>query len=178
MSLKRKQKIGRKELKEAAWFLIKFNLLAIPMYLMIYFNFSMQPLQLFLAQALANGLNAFGYKTYFFESPISTIPLIGVLETGAPPVYVSTDSTGWKSLYALAALSLATPKKKWNKRIKFLAIGLPTIFILNYFRILSTILICLKLGFKYFEFVHDFLWSWGLISTILILWCMWLKDKL
>jgi len=173
-----KLKIDKKQLKTVAWFLIKFNLLAIPMYLILYFNVSMQPLQLFFAQALANGLNSLGYKTYFIESPISTIPLISISGTNAQPIYVSTDSTGWKSLYALTALVLATPNKKTKKRVKFLAIALPSIFIINYLRMLTTILICLRFGFKYFDFVHGFLWSWGLISAILVLWFMWLKDKL
>ena len=174
----KKLKVDKKKLKTVAWFLIKFNLLAIPMYLILYFNVSMQPFQLFLAQALVKGLNAFGYKTYFIESPTSTIPLIGISGIEAQPIYVSTDSTGWKSLYALIALALATPNKKTKRRIKFLAVALPSIFILNYLRILSTILICLRFGFKYFDFVHGFLWSWGLISAILMLWYMWLKDKL
>jgi exosortase/archaeosortase family protein len=177
MKLK-KLKVSRKGLKDVAWFLVKFNLLAIPMYLMIYLNVSMQSFQLFFAQILVNNLNDLGYETYFFDSPISAIPLISISGTDAPLIYVSTDSTGWKSLYALVALALATPRKKLNKRVRFLAVGLPAIFIANYFRILSTILISLKFGFKYFDFVHGFLWSWGLIAAILLLWYMWLRNKL
>jgi exosortase/archaeosortase family protein len=176
--IKKKLKLNRKDLKEVAWFLIKFNLLAIPMYLIIYFNVSMQPFQLFLVQALASGLNAFGYKTYLFNSPTSTIPLISILGIDTPPIYISTDSTGWKSLYALVALALATPRKKLDKRIRFLTIGLPAIFIINYLRILSTILICLRFGFKYFDFVHGFLWGWGLIAAILAFWYIWLRGKI
>jgi exosortase/archaeosortase family protein len=62
-------------------------------------------------------------------------------------------------------------------KLKFLAIGLPVLFVLNFLRIATTILVSVIYGFKYFEIVHIFLWREGLIAAVLIIWCLWLRQK-
>jgi exosortase/archaeosortase family protein len=77
----------------------------------------------------------------------------------------------------LSALTIATPFATMKRKAKFLAISLPLLFILNFIRILTTIVIAINYGFKYFEVVHMFLWREGLIFLIVILWYVWLRKE-
>jgi exosortase/archaeosortase family protein len=156
-----------KKLIKVLFFLLKFNLLAIPLYVVLYFNFSFPPLQNFLAYLVFQALEILGYKAslngYFLT--VENFPEI---------IEVSWDSTGWKSLYALAALVLATPLSNLRKKAKFLILALPTLFSINYVRILTTIIISIKFGFKYFEIIHTFLWREGLIFAVVAIWAFYL----
>lgn len=160
--------ILRKKLKTIAWFLIKFNLLAIPLYLVMYFNFTLLPLQTFLATLSSYGVKLFGY-------PVTQDEMF--LTSGSRQIEISWDSTGWKSMYALAALVIATPVSDWNKKIRFLFIGVPLVFLINYLRITSTILVSLKFGFQYFDIIHMFLWREGLILAVVAIWYVWLRKE-
>jgi exosortase/archaeosortase family protein len=157
-------------------FLIKFNLLAIPMYLIIHLNLSFQPLQNFLASLTKISLNLLGYYAIQQDSLVIT--------TSKDQLYsieVSWDSTGWKSMYAILALTISTPIKSWKRKLKFMAISIPTIFLINFLRILTTILVTLHYGFNYFEIVHTFLWREGLILAVVCIWSFWVwseKDNL
>ena len=172
---KRKSFISRERLKIAAWFLIKFNLLAIPLYLILYFGIYYSPLQDFLTSIARPVIEIFGYDTTLIDQN-----RCNVQEIYGPDfeqsVCISWDSTGWKSMYALAALAIATPFIAWKKKLKFLCIGIPIVFALNYVRIVSTILIALTLGFKYFEIVHTILWREGLILAVVAIWYVWLRK--
>jgi exosortase/archaeosortase family protein len=166
-----KGKFSEEKLIKILLFLLKFNLLAIPLYIVLYFNFSFSPLQNFLAYLIFQTLKILGYNTslngYFLI--IQNFPEI---------IEISWDSTGWKSLYALTALVLATPLSNFYKKVKFLILALPTLFLINYVRILTTILISIKFGLKYFEIIHTFLWREGLIFAIIAIWALYLlKEK-
>jgi exosortase/archaeosortase family protein len=89
---------------------------------------------------------------------------------------ISMDCTGWKSLYTLFALALVTPGIKLNKKGIFLALSLPLLFSINIARIVITIYLSL-LEPEIFSFLHDILWSWGLIIAILGFWLSWLKFE-
>lgn len=171
-----KKKNLRKKLKTVAWFLIKFNLLAIPLYLAIYYNFSYPPLQKFLTFLSIPFIEFFGYKTSLVDSFDCNTPSISGFGF-EKPVCISWDSTGWKSMYALAALAIATPVIAWKKKLKFLGIGLPLVFLINYLRIVTTILIALKFGWHYFDIVHNFLWREGLILAVVAIWYIWLRKE-
>jgi len=167
---------NKKKFETIAWFLIKFNLLAIPLYLAMYFNFSYPPLQNFLTAASVPFIELFGYETSLINSSNCNIPSIfgiGFEE----PICISWDSTGWKSMYALAALAIATPVAAWKRKLKFLGIGLPLVFLINYLRIVTTILIALKFGWGYFDIVHTFLWREGLILAVVAIWYIWLRKE-
>jgi exosortase/archaeosortase family protein len=96
-----------------------------------------------------------------------------MIKTSIGSIDVSWDSTGWKSLYAMTALILATPLNR-SYKLKFLAIALPVIFIVNILRIVTTTMISTAYGMQYFDFVHLFLWREGLISAVVALWAIWL----
>lgn len=160
----------RKKLLEALWFFIKFNLLVIPLYVLLYVDFSLPQLQIFLTNVLAATLNAMKYNVtaqgYFLNLLVN-----GKMMT----IDISMDCTGWKSMCALAALVIATPSKL-NKKGKFLLISLPFLFFLNFIRILTTIIASLNLGFQYMEVIHTFLWREGLIFAVVAIWYLWLRK--
>jgi len=172
---KKKNLILRKKLKTIALFLLVFNLLAIPLYLLMYFNFSYPPLQNFLTSASRPFIEFFGYDTTVITYHACNVPAISGNKF-PEPVCVSWDSTGWKSMYALAALAIATPLVVWKKKLKFLAIGVPLIFLINYLRIVTTILIALRFGWQYFEVVHTLIWREGLILAVVAIWYIWLRK--
>jgi exosortase/archaeosortase family protein len=170
-----KRKILRKKLWTLLLFLIKFNILAIPMYLVLLLNLSYPPLQTFLTDITYRNLNLMGYHATLVNSPASEVPLI-FFSDQFPKVQISWDSTGWKSMYALLALTIATPFSDFKRKIRFLAVGIPSIFLLNYLRIITTILISLTFGVQYFEVVHTLLWREGLILAVITIWYLWLKK--
>jgi exosortase/archaeosortase family protein len=164
-----------KILKKIIRFLIIFNLLAIPMYLIMLLDLSFTPLQVFLTDATYKTLNFLGY-----QSGLATHPLCNteVIKTSTESICISWDSTGWKSMYILAALAIATPVTNYKKKLVFLAIGLPLVFLVNFLRIVTTITISLKFGFQYFELLHTILWREVLILLVVGIWLVWLwKEK-
>lgn len=171
--IQRKKRVTREKLKKIMLFLVKLNLLAIPLYLAIYFNISFQPMQTFLAYLVSSFLKIIGYSFTREDFLLTTF-----LENKLLQIEISWDSTGWKSMYALVALIVATPISTYKDKFKFLLIGLPAIFVLNFLRIITTILISIKFGFHYFDFLHLFLWRTVLIASVLTLWYLWLKRKI
>lgn len=170
-----KKTVLRKKLWTWVLFLVKFNILAIPMYLILFLNMSYPPLQTLLTELTCKNLNLMGYHASLVTSPESEVQLI-YFSNQFPKVQISWDSTGWKSMYALLALTLATPLSNLKRKARFLAIGIPSIFLLNYLRIITTILISLNFGIQYFEVIHTLLWREGLIIAVVAIWYLWLKK--
>jgi exosortase/archaeosortase family protein len=161
----------QKKLWKIAKFFIIFSLLSIPLDILLYINFHYTPLQNLVASLTYTALKGLGFQT-----DISMYVLRIVSSQGMQIVEISMDSTAWKSLYALAALVIATPDKKWKEKIKFLAFGLPVVFAINILRIVTTIALCATYGFQYFDFVHSLLWREGMILAVVALWYAWLRG--
>ena len=155
------------KLKFVAKFLVILNLLSIPLYLAIYANFSFQPLQNFIATISNSILQSSGYDSNQQDNLIVISGKNLLLR-----VDVSWDSTGWKSLYALTALAIATPVVA-NKKIRFLAVALPAIFVINILRIVTTVAVSVSYGYEYFELLHTLLWREGLITAVVVIWAIW-----
>src|SRR3989344_2893857 len=84
-------------------FLVKFNLFAVPLYLIIFTGFTWQPLMQ-LTQAVS-------FTTLRFigvDASISNDFIVVPVTNGNFAATVSWDSTGWKSILALFALIFAT----------------------------------------------------------------------
>lgn len=168
---KRKSKL-HKRLISAIWFLVKLNLLAIPLYIIIFYNLSYLPFQILIAGITNLFLNSVGYN-FLQDGNI----LAGIIGDTLVNVEISWDSTGWKSMYVMAALALATPGIAFRKKILFIAVALPSIFAINFVRIITTLLVSFNFGMEYFELVHQFLWSAGMIVVVLAIWAYWLQKK-
>ncbi len=171
-----KRKDLNKRLKSLAVFLVKLNLLAIPLYAIIYYNLSFVQFQDFVATIAFYLLKIFGYNF-----SIEGHSLFLFSQEQFVQVDISWDSSGWKSLYVLSALVAATPSVVWKRKLKFLAFALPTLFTVNIVRILTTIIVSLSFGAesfeKYFDFMHLFLWSSVSIITVLAMWYVFLRME-
>ncbi len=169
--LQRKKSLNRK-LKQAILFLVKLNLLALPLYLIIYLNLSFAPLQNFLASLSSAIVGGFGYEV------ASASSVVAVRDGGTVSNFeISWDSTGWKSLYVLTILALATPTISIKKKALFLAAGLPIIFLINFFRIITTIILTVQTGSVYFDFIHTVLWRAVAIASVIGLWYVWIRKE-
>lgn len=164
----------RKKLLAILIFLIKLNLLVIPLYILLYLDFSVPQLQIFLASSISSTLSFFKFPViseeknlYVFLKESESYKII--------PFEISMDCTGWKSMYLLFALVFAS-SFDLKRNFKFLIISLPILFIINFLRITSTIAIALTLGFEYFEVTHNILWREGMIFFVIFIWYIWLRK--
>jgi len=167
---KDKRELNRK-LIAVLWFLVKFNFLAIPLYLVIFMNISIPALQSSVANIVQAVLNALDYNSVVDGYIINLSSGLSVVS-----VEINFDCIGWKSMYALFALVIATPKVFWKNKLKFLAISMPAIFVINILRIVTTIAIAMSFGLEYLEAVHNILWQEGLIVVVLGVWYFWLRK--
>lgn len=171
MKLKLSKKLNR-QLISAIIFLVKLNVLSIPLYVILYLNLSYFPFQVFVASVSAEVLKFFGYTFSQFGNELAILSSGQFLQ-----IEVSWDSTGWKSLYTLATLVIATPISGFGKKLKFLALSLPAIFAINILRIVSTVYLSLVFGLQYFVFLHTVLWRIIAIGTVLVFWLIFLWTK-
>ena len=161
-----------KRLTSVLIFLVTFNLLAIPLYIGLYTDFSFEPLQKFDAKIVSATLHIFGYSANTDGIAVNLIS-----DSNAYKIDISWDSTAWKSMYAVASLIIATPILKLSKRLKFAAIAVAIIFFINYLRITTTILISTNFGFNLFDIVHTVLWREGLILAVVAVWLGWMRME-
>lgn len=153
-------------------FLIRFNLLAIPMYAIIIFGLDMQFAQSLIADALHFVLTSFGYDAV----KDGTVLMLSST-SGSAIISIGADCTAWKSAYALAALMLASPVANDKKKFAAIAAGVAAILAINMARILTTALSGYWFGFHTLEIVHSVLWQEGMILAILAIWAVWFKKQ-
>jgi len=162
----------RTKLMQVAQFFLVFNLLALPMYFVLLTDATFSPLQEFLATLTANALQLQKISATSSGSFITIIDAGNTLRN----VQISFDSTGWKSLYALVALVAATPLPSLQRKVRFLAVALPAVFLLNFLRVWSTLWYSYAYGWQNFDVIHTLLWREGLIAAVLLFWFFWLRD--
>lgn len=165
--VKRTQK--KKVIRDVVVFLIKFNLLLIPFYAIIYFDISFYPLQIAFTNFIAAVLRLLNYR-------VLTSDFFLFLGEDKYPIDISRDCIGWKSVYSLFALVFATPGETKSK-LKFLYIWIPVLFVVNIFRVLITLLIGLNFGLYYLEIIHTFFWQEVMIIALILIWYLWLKKR-
>lgn len=149
-------------------FLVRFNLFAVPLYLIILTGFTWPPL-MELTQAISFAMLRF----IGVDASISNGFIVVPVTNGNFAATVSWDSTGWKSILALFALIFAT-EFSLKKKLKGLLL-LPAIYMINIFRIVFMFFFVSKYDVSYFDFLHATLWSWGLIAAMLVLWIAWMR---
>jgi len=160
--------IRNEKLIRVLWFLIKFNIFAIPLYIIMITGFVFYGMQEFVANIVSFLLNSTGIPASLSGINI-IIPVLG----GFFSAEIIWDCVGWKSLLAFFALVFATDlslrKKLWAMTL------LPVIFVINIIRLWFMFFYVYNFGLDGYSFVHAVVWSWGLIITIVILWILWLR---
>jgi len=159
----------KQKIQQIAWFLLRFNILVLPFYILLNTNFSILSLQMLMADILRNILALLGY-----DVAVSGVFLGLASASTLATVEISMDCTGIKSMYTLFALVVATPIKK--KRSKFLLMALPLIFLVNFLRVLAVLVLSLKFGLQYLNTIHVASWYLQIVA-ISFLWYFWLKEK-
>lgn len=151
-------------------FLAKFAALSLPLHFLLWVGFDATAVQEFVARAVNSMLEASGIAA----KQTGTFLAVAT-KTGPMTVEIIKDCVGWKSVLALFGLVFAAPKIAMKKRIIGILIGAPIIFILNLFRIWSTVYITVLKGYDFWEITHTFLWQEGLIIAVVAVWLAWLK---
>ena len=150
-------------------FLVKFNLFAIPLYIILVLGWHFAELQ----QLTAN--ITYGILNWAGASPSIDGYLISIpIKNGTWAALINWDCTGWKSILAFFALVMATDLPMRRKMYGLLLV--PLIYVINIFRIFFMFFYVRTFDLAHYEIVHAIVWSWGLILVILVLWIFWLKH--
>lgn len=160
--------IKNKKLLRTAKFLVKFNIFAIPLYVILLSEWTLPALQRAIADMTMYMLTAAGMDPSINDLIIS-IPV----RNGNWGAVINWDCTGWKSMLAFFALVMATDYGPKRKALGLLL--LPVIFVINLARIFFMFFYVKTFDLAYYETVHALVWSWGLIILILALWLVWMK---
>lgn len=157
-----------KKLRSVLRFLVKFNLFAIPLYLILVSGYQ--------SKLLMDATTDISYALISAAMPAERNGPLMIIpaEGGSWSAYVSWDSTGWKSMLALFALVFAT-EFPLRKKIIGLAF-IPFVYMINILRIWFMFFFVHNYGTGGFPLVHATIWSWGLIITILLFWIAWMKK--
>ena len=156
-----------KKLKETLIFLAKLIIFSIPLYIVIWFNISFNPIQDFLTYHVFHFLR-------FFNVQVSRDGFNLIFQNFS--IVINKDCIGWKGMLFFLALVLST-KSTWKKRLVGLLVGIPAVFSVNVLRIIFMIWV----GFNIpgmFSIFHDILWQGSMIFLVLVLWLMWWKTYL
>ncbi|MBI2232334.1 MAG: exosortase/archaeosortase family protein [Candidatus Aenigmarchaeota archaeon] len=151
-------------------FLLKFNIFAIPLYLIILSGYQAEGLITATADIVEQLLSLTG-TSFERTGLIFSVPV----DNGNWGAVINWDCVGWKSLLAIFALVMATDYPM-RKKLKGLAVLLPAVYIANILRIVFLIWYVAAYDIAYFSIVHAVLWSWGLALLILGSWVLWLKS--
>jgi len=159
---------NKKVIKDVFLFLLKFNVLLLPFYLIIILDLNFYPLQIAFANFLAFFLKILNYDA-------TTSDFLLFVGKNNYPIDISRDCIGWKSSYSLFALVFATPGDTKDK-LKFLGLWIPVLLVINVFRIIITIVIGMSFGIQYMEIIHAFLWEVAIIIILIGIWIIWLRK--
>ena len=158
----------RKLLKVLKFF-VKFNLIAIPLYIVILLDLRLVELQQLTAWM------TYGILDYAGADPIINGYLISIpINHGTWAAIINWDCTGWKSMLAFFALVMATDLPL--KRKMYGLVLIPVIYVINIARIFFMFFYVRTFDLANYQFVHTIVWSWGLILIILVLWVYWLRH--
>lgn len=165
-------KRNEQKIRKLVRFLVVFNLLAIPMYAVLLSGTQLPLLQSVTTDVVSSIFRALGYSA---ERAGYTIAFTAPLQTS---IAIDTDCAAWKSMYAYAALVLATPFAiDWRKRTKLILAGVIALFALNVVRIVSTVAAAVAFGAAWLDVVHTVLWREGMILAVVLLWFVAIKKS-
>jgi exosortase/archaeosortase family protein len=167
--------MDRQRFGEVLGFLIKLNLLAIPMYLVIWSGAQAIPLQVFVKDVSYKSLKLAGFDVSN-PQPASTWFWISS-GSSREQINIDLDCTGWKSMFAIAALMVATPLALDRKKLGQIALAVGGIFLLNVVRIVTTLSFSATFGLEYLEIVHTVLWREGMIAAVVAIWAFWAYSR-
>lgn len=97
-----------------------------------------------------------------------------LIHLGTRSLSVDPACTGAALLAVYSALVLAYPVSRKMKFIA-LAVGLPTLVLVNFGRLTAVAFLSEMLSGRAFFIVHDYLFEFGMVFSVLIVWAVWLS---
>lgn len=155
-------------LARTARFFVRFNILAIPLYAILLTNWQSIAAQKVTADITLWMLHSTGFEAAA-DGLLISIPILN----GQWAAFISWDCTGWKAMLALFALIFATEAHRRKKLFGLTFFGI--LFLINLVRIWFMFWYVSAFDIAHYSLVHDLVWSWGLIFSILALWLAWAK---
>jgi len=155
----------QERMKDTMAFFLRLMVFAVPLYLIVFFA-DLYPLQA-----------AVAHNSFVVLEGMGLSPSIQGAEmaVGNFHFFISKDSTGWKSMLFLGALVFAVPGVFLRKKLLGVLIGIPIIYLGNLGRVVGIVLTEQAYGFEAAMLVHDWLWRFGLIALVLVVWLVWFK---
>lgn len=111
------------------------------------------------------------YATYFLLGLFFDVSLMRniVLISNYLPIEIIRACVAGSAYYLLLILNLATPKIKFNQRMKLILFSFSSFFVLNILRIIL-LSFALVRGVSWFDFAHIFFWYIGSIVFVIGIW--------
>ncbi|MEM5875232.1 MAG: archaeosortase/exosortase family protein [Candidatus Aenigmatarchaeota archaeon] len=147
-------------------FLVVLLLFLIPFYFLIIYNFEVRSFKVFQAKLVSLAFSILGINVYTEENFV-------ILNNSF--FEISWDSTGWKSIYILIALILATPVR-FKRKYKYIIVAIFATILVNLSRILITIYSTVFFGVE-FKFLHIFLWRYFMGVYVLTFWFLFIYNQ-
>jgi len=161
--------ISQQRLWSLLKFLLIFNLLAIPLHLILFFEVDFYPLAFIERSQVSFFLQLFGVPHSLQD--VVGLPAINVNDN---LLAIGEACTSIRSLLAFAALVIASPRSWVDK--KRAIVFLPIIYLANVFRIATLAVISLSYP-SMFDLIHTLLWREGLVFLMLFLWVYWFSKS-
>ncbi|HEX32852.1 MAG TPA: exosortase/archaeosortase family protein [Candidatus Aenigmarchaeota archaeon] len=161
------------KLYTAFLFFLRLVIFSVPLYLMIWLNIDMFYLEYLQANVTSSVLTKLGYNNtleIITDTQYTGLP-IPALVFDAFTIGIGRPCTGIRSVLAFLALVFAMVNIDMKRKIVAL-LFVPIIFMVNVFRLVTTVILGYKFGL---EFVHSFLWQWGMLLVILLFWLAWFR---
>ena len=117
-----------------------------------------------------NHLYAVGFT--HFDSP----PYGDTISLGSRHILFIMDGCNAFKLYVLYAGFLFCAPGKVNKKINYLLVGLPAIFVLNIIRCYAVAILVIQKP-EWIEIAHHYIFTFVVYGTIFWLWLSFLKEK-
>ncbi len=161
--------LNQEQLWQVLRFLIIFNVMAAPLYLIAALNINLYPLELIERDQTSFFLSIIGVK----HSSIDFEGMPSIELSNGELIAIGEACTAWRSILAFIALVAASPRQ-WSSKKKAL-IGIPVIYAVNILRLVGISLVALTIP-SITEFIHTILWREGLMILIFVLWYYWFRQ--
>ena len=119
----------------------------------------------------------YGYIRNLEKDPLIYSSPATIAITGEQNFYVDIvpECVGWIGLFAVIALIVAYPHATKKERTLGILITAPLMYLMNIFRVTTTIYSGWRWGIPVLEVVHGVLWKTLMVIWALFLWIMWTK---
>lgn len=151
-------------------FLLNLIILSIPLY--IYSHYEIIPISILKDYTL--------FISYILNlSNVPNIVLNNIIIVNGFNFIIDQNCIGIKGILGFFAIIFAIPFIKYREKLNYFIKFSPILFLINIFRVYSTIILYYYLNLSYEEvkFLHDILWEILSTGIVILLWILFLRMK-